>query len=204
MNRELKKQQTRENIINVALQLFRTNGYDETDIKTIARHIPISPVTLYKYFPTKYALGSATVIQFGMEKSAINHRILNDTSRSFPEKVHDLLHSNSESTKDKAESYYRFIITFFQNTMTELPSEVNLVENSFWDDIIIQGRQEGYIHPDVSDVMIQIYIDIFIEYFRHPENLQKFNLQGDFARLDKEIDHLFYFGLIGSKINTND
>jgi AcrR family transcriptional regulator len=54
--RERKKLRTRETIVEVALRLFATQGYDETTIAQIADEAEVSPSTFFAYFPTKEAV----------------------------------------------------------------------------------------------------------------------------------------------------
>jgi len=51
--REFKAARTREQIIDVALDLFIDQGYDETTMEQIAERAEIGSSTLYRYFPSK-------------------------------------------------------------------------------------------------------------------------------------------------------
>jgi AcrR family transcriptional regulator len=51
--RERKKQQTRDTIARVALQLFAERGYDETTLADIAEAADVAPRTIFAYFESK-------------------------------------------------------------------------------------------------------------------------------------------------------
>ena len=51
--RERKKQQTRERIARVALELFAERGYDETTLAAIAEAADVSPRTIFAYYQSK-------------------------------------------------------------------------------------------------------------------------------------------------------
>ena len=51
--RERKKQQTRDRIARVALELFAQRGYDETTLADIAEAADVSPRTIFAYYESK-------------------------------------------------------------------------------------------------------------------------------------------------------
>lgn len=51
--RERKKAQTREAIVDAAIDLFERNGYEATTIEDIAAEANISPRTFFRYFDSK-------------------------------------------------------------------------------------------------------------------------------------------------------
>ena len=51
--RERKKQQTRQQIFEVARGLFDKKGFDRVSVAEIARAANVSEVTVFNYFPTK-------------------------------------------------------------------------------------------------------------------------------------------------------
>jgi AcrR family transcriptional regulator len=51
--REENKARTRQAMIDAALELFATVGYDDTSTEAIAERAGVSPRTFFRYFPTK-------------------------------------------------------------------------------------------------------------------------------------------------------
>src|ERR1700730_7384326 len=51
--RERKKQQTRDRIARVALELFAQRGYDETTLADIAEAADVSPRTIFAYYESQ-------------------------------------------------------------------------------------------------------------------------------------------------------
>jgi AcrR family transcriptional regulator len=51
--RERKKQDTRDRIMDVALELFLKRGFDEVSVGEVARVADVATATVFNYFPTK-------------------------------------------------------------------------------------------------------------------------------------------------------
>jgi AcrR family transcriptional regulator len=51
--REVKAERTRKRIVDVAIELFLSQGFDETTMEQIAEHAEVGSTTLYRYFPSK-------------------------------------------------------------------------------------------------------------------------------------------------------
>ncbi|MFM2078546.1 MAG: hypothetical protein RJA49_2436 [Actinomycetota bacterium] len=54
--RDRKKDATRQQIEDVAWELFTTQGFDETTVQQIADRANVAPRTFFRYFPTKEAV----------------------------------------------------------------------------------------------------------------------------------------------------
>ncbi|MET8775583.1 TetR family transcriptional regulator [Nocardia sp. NPDC004654] len=63
--RERKKQQTRQRIMNIALELCDKQGFDATTVEQIANAADVSPRTVNRYFETKEDIVLAPVLDFG-------------------------------------------------------------------------------------------------------------------------------------------
>jgi len=51
--REVKAARTRDHIVDVAIELFIAQGYDQTTMEQIAEKAEVAPSTLYRYFASK-------------------------------------------------------------------------------------------------------------------------------------------------------
>jgi AcrR family transcriptional regulator len=98
--RERKKQQTRETIERVALELFVERGYDQTTLADIAEAADISPRTIFGYFQGKEdILFCQESVYFEMVREALDARpagtttvdALRDFIASMPEPDDNML-----------------------------------------------------------------------------------------------------------------
>src|SRR5688500_10232292 len=60
-------EETRRKILDTALSLFRTNGFDATTMREIAGRVGLSLGAAYYYFPTKDAIVAAYYDQVQVE-----------------------------------------------------------------------------------------------------------------------------------------
>lgn len=67
---ERKKEETKGKIINVALQLFKQQGFDATTMERIAEIVDIAKGTLYNYFPVKEAILNEFIQRSFRERNA--------------------------------------------------------------------------------------------------------------------------------------
>ncbi|PJJ72986.1 AcrR family transcriptional regulator [Diaminobutyricimonas aerilata] len=60
--RTIKAQRTREAIIDIAIDLFENQGYDQTTMEQIAEGAEVGISTLYRYFPSKELIVLAPIM----------------------------------------------------------------------------------------------------------------------------------------------
>lgn len=102
--RERKKEETRLNIIDCSIELFRAKGFHETSMEEIAEKADVSKGTLYNYFENKesilIAYVQSTIVNYGQEmKSILNDpQGIREKLRLLLDFRHDLFGKDLELT----------------------------------------------------------------------------------------------------------
>jgi AcrR family transcriptional regulator len=91
-----KGEQTRERILDSALELFRTRGYAETTMRQIAEHAGVAVGNAYYYFASKDQL----ILAFYERNHADHLRLLGDTldgTKEFQDRLRTVLRTKVDS-----------------------------------------------------------------------------------------------------------
>ncbi len=105
-----KAEQTRQAIVDAALRLFRSGGYDKTTMRAIAGEAGVSLGNAYYYFGSKEHLVQAYYDQMQTSHAAAVTPVLAQ-ERTFAARLHGVL----SSWVDVAEPYHEFAGKFFKN-----------------------------------------------------------------------------------------
>ena len=148
--RERKKKETKQKIINIAMYLFKKNGYDATTMDRIAEEVDISKGTLYNYFPFKEIIicefwqKSVWDLKFHLLQMI---QLLPDTKARLLKTFHK---AASELFKSKQDIYRIYLSYWFRNLNN--PTLNEKLESGFEDVftmIIKLGRHSGEIRKDI-------------------------------------------------------
>ena len=83
----MKQEDTRKRIIEKALELFSTRGYDAVSVGEIAKSVGIKAPSLYNYFPGKQAIFDAIVEETALQYQRDTDRIdihVQDVAQDIP------------------------------------------------------------------------------------------------------------------------
>jgi AcrR family transcriptional regulator len=108
--RSPKAEQTRQSIIDAAMQLFRTRGYDKATMRAIADEAGVSIGNAYYYFASKEHLIQAYYDEINAEHSERSASALAE-STTFADRLTGVL----LAWIDVAEPYHEFAGKFFKN-----------------------------------------------------------------------------------------
>jgi len=143
---------TKEKIIEVAIECFGEYGYDGTSMRMIAEKSGVSKPAIYYYFPDKEHLFEG-IFNYIMEKFMTNLRNISNSEKNAKEKLKDILLYRFIPIK-KSSMIKRFASRIF---MSESKNIVKLDHKSLFQKqekiiikIIQQGIDEGIFRPDID------------------------------------------------------
>lgn len=190
-----RKKDKRQTILDAATKVFLEKGYKKTSIANIAKEAKSSQVTLYKYFPSKVALGREVIIKLIVDGYSEYDKLLDDDSLSFVEKMKTMMNSGSSLAGDINDDFAMFLQREFssQNGDNSVVKVYNQYKRNFWFKLLNQGRQEGILSDEVTNEGAMIFLDLFINYSMNAGENAVVALKNH----EKDIIHLFFYGIIG-------
>ena len=114
MKTEDKKLLKRESIIQVALQLFASNGFHKTTIPDIAKKLGMSVGNLYNYFSSKDILAQE-IIKYTSQVLGEKIREVNMAEASAEEKIRHIVEIYFTMAQEKPEMIEYFLRVYLSN-----------------------------------------------------------------------------------------
>lgn len=194
-----RKEMKKNDIRRAALRLFSSQGVKKTSIAEIARNASVSQVSIYNFFGKKEGLLDETVRLF-LEEMLQQYRELFQRNLNFKEKIKMVI---LEEARLAGELHPEFI-EYMLSDKTSIKEEYEYFYERKYIPLIMelieQGRKSGYIHPELSDEAILLYLNFF-------RNIPQSFLIRDSeykSRLSKEMSMMFFFGLSGGPFDDSD
>ncbi|WP_164908497.1 TetR/AcrR family transcriptional regulator [Halobacillus litoralis] len=190
---ERRKERKKLNILTAALNLFTEFGVQKVSIQEIAQKAQVSQVTIYNYFGGKDQLLFETVNKFIYDRFDKFKDVVHDNDMNFKDKISFVI-------RDKKESVLHLNPGFLKTVIADQPELQELVQNFTMNDavpllmeLIDQGKEEGYVHPDISFRSIMFYIEMYYQAMRSTPDFFEHSL----ADQSEEITQMFFYGLMG-------
>ncbi len=187
----------RERILQTASELYLKTDPEKVRMRELARTIGISSATLYSYFSSKDELSRAVVMRIltRYQKTIIDD--LNDPTRTFPEILQRMQRFSRRARNNMNMKTMDLFFKIYQDDNHEM-NRLFDSQSRFWRRFVARGRADGYIAEDLSDTAVFIYIDMFSQYFRNQEHMDKFRMTPQlWQKIDHELDKMFFRGLLG-------
>ncbi|MGE5605924.1 MAG: TetR/AcrR family transcriptional regulator [Bacteroidota bacterium] len=189
---EKRRNDKKEIIIQTALELFNKYGFEKVTMTEIAEKAHVSKVSIYNFFESKDNL-RRIIIKDILDESLEETKMLVEKECNFMNKMRKYL-------ENRIIHGVQYNMEFFFDGVERDPvlrqylDDFNIENKQLIASLIQEGKKIGYFSADISDTAIEIYIDIFYNYFLHNRKIRP-TLERD-PKLAEEINLLFLDGLI--------
>lgn len=143
--REEKKQEQRQAILAVALELFRAQGFEATRVSDITERLRISEGTFFNYFPSKGAVLDDVAAELLDRATVLLHRDVADHDRPALDRLGELVQEFAANFTGDRE----FATQLALHTRLGLGREREQEAHRFLADLFEDGQQRGEIRADV-------------------------------------------------------
>jgi len=158
MKRIVKDPEERKNeLINVATDLFMKKGYEETSVSDIVKKAKVAQGTFYYYFESKEQIIDAIVDRFQKEMLQLAEKLVDDKKLNSIEKFLKIVQFKMEISSDGRE-FWKYVLSN-KNALLHIKFEKNLLPkfSKPLSRIIEQGVKEGFFdckYPDFAALYI--------------------------------------------------
>jgi AcrR family transcriptional regulator len=161
---ERKKEETKQKILAVAMNLFKQQGFDATTMELIANEVDIAKGTLYNYFPVKEAIIDEYIKRSFQEQNSertLRLRKLPDTRSRLTLFFNELI----EGVKTSKEIFEKYIVYRMQLLVSVHQDDTE--KSGFYlaaTEIIDLGKNSGEVRKDLPlYVLVELFEFAFIE-----------------------------------------
>ncbi len=195
---EKRRNDKKQAIIQMALELFDQYGFEKVTMTDIAEKAHVSRASIYNFFESKDNL-RRIIIKDILDDSIGKVQKLLEEQGNFIDKV-------SKYIQVRTWYYGKYSLQFFVDTVESDPElrqcfdDFAAVHRQLLMKFIDEGKQSGVFSPDISNTAIEMYLDIFQSYYLH--NMHNREIRDRFERnpkLAQEMTMLFLDGLIQGK-----
>ncbi len=185
--RELKKR----NILEAALALFIKHGIQKVSIAEIAKEAKVSQVTIYNYFESKHNLIHEIFVYY-VDRAVDDFEKVIHSNIAFPEKIKQIIFNKKEVATQINEEFYQYMMKeYSEGTYIEQLYAQRAIP--YFNQLLNEGKEKGYIDPNLSSEAILFYLHMMKDYFQKEEVYQKI------LPLTEDITNIFFYGMMGKR-----
>jgi AcrR family transcriptional regulator len=151
-------QQTRQALLDAALQLFAEKGYFGTSLRDIARHVGVRESALYNYFPSKESLFEAVVMADRAETAERLAPALDAPVTDLRVFLEDLATRAIDAYKSPTQQQ-RFRILMSDGIRLAVEGRINLIDQQMGSKsqvvrtLMIRLMNEGFLKPGDPELL---------------------------------------------------
>ncbi len=183
----------KEQIEQTAAGLFMKHGFKKITVEEICSKAKVSRKTYYTYFDNKNALVLNILEKMTSVMIGAYTDLINDESKSFSEKIRNLLKMKFEANADFS---MEFVSDFFHPDAGELLTFFqNLVNKSLQltKDFFVAAQQNGEMNPALNIDFVLWNMQKQMEICSTPEALSMFE---DAQSMTRQLSELIIYGIV--------
>jgi len=195
--RKNRAEKNRNSIIRAATALFLLQGIKKVSVSDVAQKAGVTPATIYNQFGNKDTLVREVIIEW-FKKTLEDYKQVLNSQVPFEEKLQQIMSFKSDLAGKMHGEFLMAVTSDIEPQIKEFIEKEYMVElircvNEFYD----QGKDQGYIDPDLSTETILRYTEIIrrglqaeAEMTTDPEYTSK---------LLHELTPIFLYGIMGKQ-----
>ncbi len=159
----------RERVFDVAISEFASNGYNATNINTIAKKAGISIGSMYSYFASKEDLFLAIVNRgYTLLETALKE-VNHEDGNCFDviERLFKVTRNYAENYPEMNQIYLDLSTQGLTDISDKLSIQMETITADFYMDILERAQKEGMINPDIDKRLVSFYIDNLLVMFQY-------------------------------------
>jgi len=184
-----KKTSVESKILEKAYQLFLEKGYRHTTMDDIAQELTMSKKTLYKYFPGKLELLSASFDKLKTKMTAKVEAILDNRYITFPLKLKSTLSVIATHLAPINPGLFEDLREYAPEIWVELQEYIN--ESAFlrFQKLIEQGKEQGLVKNNLNVSLVVTLYAAAVQSLLDPKFLSQFpeNIRKDMSLPPSDI-----------------
>ena len=188
-----RKEKSKENIRQAALQLFKRHGISKVSLADVAKKASVSPVSIYNHFGSKQGL-VRDVVKWHIGDVVTKYKGVLNGDMSFMDKMETIIFDKKRMMRDYSAEFIQAVISqdpeikqFFEQVSTDmLKNMAGFLE---------QGKQEGHIDPSISQEALLLYFDVLRKGIADHSHI--FNSSERNEKLLHQFTKIYLYGLVG-------
>lgn len=179
---ERRRQLKKESIRQAAAKLFLQNSIEKVAIQEIAAAAKVSYATIFKYYGSKQDL-VLEVVKWAYEQAYQEIENILKSDKPFLERIQEMMFHKNKLLDNADLDLFRRASSYSPQEIAKVDAIYEGKKNKLYAEFIQEGKQKGYIHPEVTTdsiiffrnglrALILANPDILAE-FKHNKNLLK-------------------------------
>lgn len=161
---EKRKVETKQRIIRTAMELFITQGFEQTTIDQIAEAADVAKGTIYNHFPEKEAILSEhiqqVIIEQGPETISYLQQLPDTKSRLIAALEKSLDWMQIDLSNDLYERYFTYKMSKVVPALKGQNANISTGFRGVLEDILDMGKEAGEIRQDIDTSMLAAQLEL--------------------------------------------